>query len=49
MCTACMIAYDGDCDCQCKEKKYQSFSGSSDKKNLLLIVGILIVGYVILK
>ena len=48
MCTACMIVgCDGECGC--KKKKYQNFSGSSDKKNLLLIVGILIVGYVILK
>jgi len=42
-----IVGCDGECGCN--KKKYQSFSGSSDKKNLLLIVGILIVGYVILK
>jgi hypothetical protein len=42
-----IVGCDGECGCN--KKKYQNFSGSSDKKNLLLIVGILIVGYVILK
>lgn len=51
MCTACMLGCDGktECNCGCNEKKYQNFSGDSDKKNLLLIVGLLIVGLVILK
>ena len=48
MCTSCMIV-GSDGECGCNKKEYQNFSGDTDKKKLLLIVGLLIVGYVILK